>query len=332
MPESTTETTPVPVEPTDAAEAPKGGPERRKLGAGGWICIGWLVLLLVVAVAGPAFKASPVDSGSRATRACGDGSGLPIYDPHDCRDSDARSAQRRTGKAEGDFKHLTGVDGNGRDVFSQVFLGTRTTLIIAVVSITIATVLGGALGLVSGYFRGRVDTIVSTLLDVMIAFPPLILAMLLVFNYAGDDPNRRVPAITFALSVVATPILGRIARVSTLSWSEREFVLAAKALGAKPLRIMIREVLPNVVPAMMSIALLAVGIAIVTEAGLSIIGLGVGANDVSWGSVIAQGAADFRNLPHLVFVPTVPIVVTVCALNFLGDALRRRYDVRESAL
>ncbi|NLA35015.1 MAG: ABC transporter permease [Actinobacteria bacterium] len=323
------------VAPLAAAEldalAPVTG-SSKKLGLAGWVCASWLMLLVLVALFAGFLQASPTDEGPRALRSCGDGSGLPIYNPHSCRDREAARNQKSDGVAEGELTHLTGVDSAGRDVFSQVLLGTRTTLTIALVSITVATLLGGALGLLSGYFRGRVDTVVTTLLDVMIAFPPLILAMLLVFNFAGDDPDRRLPAIIIALSVVATPILGRIARVSTLSWSQREFVMAAKALGARPGRIIIREVLPNVVPALMSIALLGVGIAIVTEASLSIIGLGVGDNDVSWGSVIAQGAADFRNVPHLVFVPTVPIVLTVCALNFLGDALRRKFDVRESAL
>jgi len=185
---------------------------------------------------------------------------------------------------------------------------------------------------VAGYFRGRIDTVISTGFDVMIAFPPLILAMLLVINYAGNEPNRRVPGIMIALTIVATPILGRIARVSTLAWSQREFVTAAKALGAKPFRIIIREVLPNVAPAMMSIAMLAIGIAIVTESSLSLIGLGVPDDTVSWGAVVAQGGADFRNYPHLVFIPSIPIVLTVCCLNFLGDALRKKFDVRESAL
>mgnify|MGYP002139078315 CR=1 FL=1 len=240
--------------------------------------------------------------------------------------------QRKDGNAEGAVTHVAGVDSAGRDVFSRTLLGTRTTLIIGVVSIVLATLLGGLFGLLSGYFRGRVDTVVSTLFDVMIAFPPLILALLLVLNFAGDEDTRRVPAIIIALTVVATPILGRIARVSTLTWSQREFVMAAKALGAKPARIIFREVLPNVAPAMMSIAMLGIGIAIVTESSLALIGLGVPDDTVSWGSVVAQGGADFRNFPHLVFVPSVPIVITVCCLNFLGDALRKKFDVRESAL
>lgn len=305
---------------------------KRKLGLGGWIAASWLILMVIVAIISPLLAASPIETGSRALRACGDGSGLPIYQPLDCRDREAARNQRNTGSADGKVTHLTGVDSSGRDVFSRTLFGTRTTLIISVVSIVAATLLGGLLGLLSGYFRGRADTVISTLFNVMIAFPPLILALLLVLNFAGDRPERRVPAIILGLTVVATPILGRISRVSTMAWSQREFVMAAKALGAKPGRIIFREVLPNVAPAMMSIAMLGVGIAIVTEAGLALIGLGVPDNTVSWGSVLAQGGADFRNFPHLVFVPSAFIVVTVSCLNFLGDALRKKFDVRESAL
>ena len=310
----------------------KGGASKRKLGVGGWIASAWLLFMVVVAVVAPMLTASPIEDGSRALRACGSGDGIPLYEPLNCRDRTAVRTQKSGGNAEGDITHLTGVDSAGRDVFSRTVLGTRTTLIIGVVSIAAAVLLGGAMGLVAGYFRGRIDTVISTGFDVMIAFPPLILAMLLVINYAGNEPNRRVPGIMIALTIVATPILGRIARVSTLAWSQREFVTAAKALGAKPFRIIIREVLPNVAPAMMSIAMLAIGIAIVTESSLSLIGLGVPDDTVSWGAVVAQGGADFRNYPHLVFIPSIPIVLTVCCLNFLGDALRKKFDVRESAL
>ncbi|MFN8051302.1 MAG: ABC transporter permease [Acidimicrobiales bacterium] len=333
MPEVDTVAPPVTgAEPAPAARPPKEGATKRKLGLGGWIAASWLILMVIVAIVAPMLVASPIDTGTRSLRACGDGSGLPIYEALNCRDREAVRNQRDSGSADGKLTHLTGVDSAGRDVFSRTLLGTRATLIIGVVSISLAVLIGGALGLVSGYFRRRVDTVVSTLFDVMIAFPPLILALLLVLNFAGDVDSRRVPGIIIALTIVATPILGRISRVSTLAWSQREFVTAARALGAKPFRIITREVLPNVAPAMMSIAMLGIGIAIATESGLSLIGLGVPDDTVSWGSVIAQGGADFRNFPHLVFVPSVPLVVTVCCLNFLGDALRRKFDVRESAL
>jgi peptide/nickel transport system permease protein len=333
MPDTATIDAPAAAPAPEPAQARKPTATKRKLGAGGWIAASWLILIVLIAIFGPLLVAGPTKEGSFSSRNCGDGSGLPVYDPLKCRDREAVRNQRETGSADSEkYTHLTGVDNSGRDVFSRVLIGTRTTLIIAVVSILAATLIGGALGLIAGYFRGTTDTGISTLFDVMIAFPPLILALMLVLNFAGNEPGRRVPAIIIALMVVASPILGRISRVSTLSWSQREFVTASKALGAKPFRVITREVLPNVVPAMMSIAMLGIGIAVVTESSLALIGLGVPADTVSWGAVVAQGGADFRNFPHLVFVPSVPIVITVCALNFLGDALRKKFDVRESAL
>ncbi|MBX7070139.1 MAG: ABC transporter permease [Microthrixaceae bacterium] len=320
---------------------PASSAARRKLGIGGWICAAWIGFLVLVSLVAPMLTAEPVTENGRVVEGCGTGEGLPLYDPLKCSDLDATREQRRTGQAVGEFKHLTGVDKSGGDVFSATVIGTRTTLIIAFSSIALAALLGGAMGLVSGYLGGKIDMIFSGLFDVMIAFPPLILALLIVNTYAAipEDPklaeeaiNRRVPGIILALVVVATPILGRITRASTLTWAGREFVMAAKALGARPLRIMLREVLPNVVPALMSIALLAVGVVVVTESSLSLIGLGVPDGDTSWGTVIASGAADLRRYPHQVFVPSIAVILTICALNFLGDALRRKFDVRESAL
>lgn len=313
----------------------------RKLGVGGWICVVWLALLVIVAIIGPSLAAAPLRDGDFITEGCGDGTGLPLYDPAKCSDLTAVREQRLTGTARGEFNHIAGVDKQGGDVFSQVVFGTRNTIVIAFVSIAIAAVLGGALGLISGYVGGLVDKLMTGLFDVMIAFPPLILALLMVNTYAAipDDPklaaaavDRRVPGIIIALVVVATPILGRISRASTLTWSGREFVMASRALGAKPFRIMLREVLPNVAPALMSIAMLGVGLVIVTESSLALIGLGVPAGKYSWGTVVAAGSADLRQFPHQVFVPALMMVVTICALNFLGDALRRKFDVRESAL
>lgn len=319
-----------------ATEDGPTAPTKRKLGVGGWICVGWLAFLVLVAVFAPMFTADPVvNDRGRVVEGCGTGDGLPLYDPLDCRDLQAKAAQQR-GEGEGKFTHLFGVDSSGRDTFSQTVLGTRVTLLIAVLSILSATIVGGLLGLVSGYFGRKLDIVITGLFDAMLAFPALILALLVVtFFSPPDDPSgasRRVPGIILALAIVAVPILGRIARASTLTWAEREFVTAARALGAKPSRIIFRDVLPNVAPAMMSIAMLSVGIVIVAEASLAILGLGVPGDTMSWGRVVAAGGANFRQYPHLVFVPGVVIVITVCALNFLGDALRQKFDVRESAL
>jgi peptide/nickel transport system permease protein len=299
----------------------------RRLGPVGWIAAGFLMLLVLIAVVGPTLTADPiVNSSGRVIEGCGDGNGLPLYDPLNCVDRKARIAQR-TGEGEGKFTHLVGVDGAGRDVFSQMIVGTRTSLIIAVGAVGAAILVGGLLGLLAGYFRGRTDYWASLTFDVFLAYPALILAIALV-SFLG----RSVFNITLTVAIVAVPLLGRIARAATLTWSEREFVTAAKALGAKSARIIFREVFPNVLPAMMSIAFLAVGVVIVTEGSLSIIGLGVPDDVVSWGTVLAAGGSNLRDLAHMMAVAAVTITVTVMALNILGDAVRKKFDVRESAL
>jgi len=138
--------------------------------------------------------------------------------------------------------------------------------------------------------------------------------------------------LIFALGVVTIPILARITRANTLQWSQREFVMAARAQGATNFRTMVREVLPNVLPAMFSIALLGIAVVIVAEGGLSILGVGVLSPAVSWGSMIAISRADLQTLPYEVLEPIVCIFFTVLSLNFLGDVVRARFDVRESAI
>jgi peptide/nickel transport system permease protein len=197
-------------------------------------------------------------------------------------------------------------------------------------------VFGGLLGLLGGYFRGKVDTVVSLILDVFLAIPAVILALALVTilrtqpgSSGGIDPEL---ALILAIGAVSIPVLGRITRASTLSWSEREFVTAARAQGASHRRVIFREVLPNVAPAMYSIALLGVAVAIVAEGTLAILGASVETDTPTWGNMIAIGRIALQRAPHIVFEPALMIFFTVLALNFLGDAIRARFDVREGAL
>ena len=201
----------------------------------------------------------------------------------------------------------------------------------------IGFVFGGLLGLLGGYFRGKVDVVVSLLLDVFLAIPAVILALALVTilrtqpgtGGGGLDPEV---ALILALGLVSIPVLGRITRASTLSWSEREFVLAARAQGAKHRRIITREVLPNVLPAMVSIALLGIAVAIVAEGTLAILGASVETDTPTWGNMIAIGRTELQRAPHVVFEPALMIFFTVLALNMLGDVVRSRFDVREGGL
>ena len=280
---------------------------RRTLGVPGKLAVGWLLLVVIAALLAPV---------------------LPLDDPNDPVGSIARQGPGTDG-------HVLGGDGLGRDLFSRLVWGARASLLLSVSAVILGIVIGGFLGLVAGYFRGRFDTLFVGLFDVLLSFPQLILALTLVTVLAtgeGVSSTRRMVVLVFALGVVSIPVLGRIARANTLTWSQREFVLAARAMGARHRSIMFGEVLPNVLPAMFSIALLGIAVVIVAEGGLSLLGVGVRLPTPSWGNIIAEGRSELRDAPHVVLAPTVAIFLTVLALNYLGDVVRSRLDVRESAL
>jgi peptide/nickel transport system permease protein len=300
------------LEPVDLVGAVEGVPtaemdvKARRVGVGGILAIAWLVIVTAAALLAPV---------------------LPLDDPNDTVASIARQGPGTEG-------HILGGDGLGRDLLSRVVWGARASLLLSVSAVALGLVVGGFLGLVAGYFRGRSDTLLTGVFDVLLSFPQLILALTLVtvFAGAGVSSGRRMLWLILALGIVSIPVLARITRANTLTWSQREFVMAARAMGARNRSIMFGEVLPNVLPAMFSIALLGVAVVIVAEGGLSLLGVGVQLPTPSWGNIIAEGRADLRDAPHIVLIPTVAIFLTVLALNFLGDVVRARFDVRESAL
>jgi peptide/nickel transport system permease protein len=301
------------MEPVDLVRADGGVPltgrkaRQGKLGVVGWLALSWLALVTLVAILAPF---------------------LPIDDPNQVTASIARQPPGTDG-------HIFGGDGLGRDLFSRIIWGGRSSLLIGTLAVLLGLVLGGFLGLVAGYFRGRADGALTGGFDVLLSFPQLILALTLVTVFAsgeGVSATRRTVVLILALGVVSIPVLGRITRANTLTWTQREFVLASRALGAKQREIMFREVLPNVLPAMFSIALLGVAVVIVAEGGLSLLGVGTQLPRPSWGNIIAEGRSELRDSPHIVIIPTIIIFLTVFALNYLGDVVRARFDVRESAL
>jgi peptide/nickel transport system permease protein len=280
---------------------------QRRLGVFGVASIGWLAFITLMAVLAPV---------------------LPLDDPNE-------NVASIVGQPPGTDGHLLGGDALGRDLLSRMVWGGRASLVLAVASIIFGVVAGGALGLAAGYFRGRTDTVLTGSFDVLLSFPQLILALTLVTVFAsgeGISSTRRMVVLIFALGVVSIPVLARITRANTLSWSQREFVMAARALGTKNWRIMFAEVLPNVLPAMFSIALLGMAVVVVAEGGLSVLGVGVQLPTPSWGNILAEGRSELRDAPHIVLIPTVVIFLTVLALNYLGDVVRAHFDVRESAL
>jgi peptide/nickel transport system permease protein len=234
--------------------------------------------------------------------------------------------------------HILGGDANGRDMLSRLVYGAKYSLIISVGAILFGLIIGGVLGLISGYYKGRIGNVLIGLFDILLAIPPLVLALALVAVLKGDPTKTdgfRLPPVLIvliSLGIVSIPVLARITRASTLTWSKREFVLAARAQGAKDSRIMLREVLPNVLPAMVSIALLGIAVAIVAEGGLALLGASVEPPAATWGTMVNTGRSDLRDASFIMILPVVAIFVTVMALNHLGDAIRKRFDVRESAL
>jgi peptide/nickel transport system permease protein len=292
----------VAAEPEDVEES-----QSRKLGFLGWFSIIWMVTIVALALLAPI---------------------LPLPDPN-------RSFGEIAEKPPVQPGHLLGGDGTGRDMLSRVIFGARVSLLVGFASVAAGWIVGGFLGLIAGYFKGRLDAVLSTVFNVLLSIPALVLALSLVAVFASSDENvssaRKMVVLIIALGIVTIPVLGRISRASTLAWSEREFVKAAEVMGAKPLRIIWREVLPNVLPAMMSIALLGIGVVIVAEGALSLFGVGV-QGVPSWGNMISDGRGDLRNAPYIVFIPSFALFFTVLSLNYLGDVIRARFEVRESML
>jgi peptide/nickel transport system permease protein len=294
--------------PPAAVLAPIAKVRRKGLGVVAWLSIGWLSLMAFFAIFGGL---------------------LPLQ----------QSPDYATDLGPFSKGHLLGTDGQGHDLLARLILGTRSSMFVALGAILIGVIIGGFLGLVAGFFKGRLAQWLGSLFDILLAYPPLVLSLTLVSVFA-NDPNgvstiRRDLVVTIGLGVVAIPLLARITRANTLIWSEREFVTAARAMGAGRWRILFRDVLPNVVPSMMSIALLGVGVAVVAEAGLAFLGVGVqeSISSTSWGNVLYFGKNELTSgAPHIVLITVVTLLFTVLSLNFIGDVIRAKFDVRESAL
>jgi peptide/nickel transport system permease protein len=268
-----------------------------------WLSVTWLVLLVGAAVFADAL---PLRSSSDLIAA--------LDEPSLAR-PDLFSA------------HPLGTDRQGLDILGGIIYGARVSLTIGVVAVAAGMFVGGAIGMLAGYFRGSLDRFVAVLTDSMLAFPPLILLLGLV---AVLDPNVR--NVTLALAVLGIPTYIRLARANTLVVAQREFVLAATALGARSRRIITREVLPNVALPVVSFGFLMVAVAIVAEASLSFLGLSVQRPNPTWGNMIALGQADFETSPHLVFAAGAVLFITIYSLNRVGDRAREAWDPRRSAL
>jgi peptide/nickel transport system permease protein len=220
-------------------------------------------------------------------------------------------------------RHLFGTDDLGRDVLSRVIHGASVSVLVGVISMGTAAVVGVPLGLLSGYRGGLADTVIMRLLDGLMAFPAILLAIAIMAVLGPSLQNAML-----AIGVIYIPPFARIVRASVLSLREREFVDAARGLGAGPLRTVGRHVLPNCLSPVIVQASLGMGYAILVEAALSFLGLGVQPPQASWGSMLAEGRGFLDRAPWFATFPGLAIFVTVLGLNFVGDRLREALDPR----
>ncbi len=229
-----------------------------------------------------------------------------------------------------------GTDGNGFDVFARCIYYARYTLWIGISSTAIGLFVGGALGMLAGYFRGKTDRVISVLIDCLLAIPALVLAIMVVrrlddikldFTFLGW--MSRLWQIILTLSILAIAPLARIVRAQTMALREREFVLAGRSLGAGNMRILFKEILPNLIPAMVTVAATGLGILIAAEGALAFLGLGL---ETSWGFMINANRNRLEKAWWATIFPCIMLFLTVLSFNLIGDRLARRFDVREAAV
>ena len=292
-----------PIFPTRAADL-NGDPTRNRsgpanqLGSAFWISTFWIAVLL--------FAVTFADV-------------LPLRDPLA---SDFAKLKARPG-----LEYWFGTDVLARDIFSRVIYGARISLTVGILATLIGMIIGLALGMMAGYYRGAVESLIVGVMDVILAFPNIVLAMGILF-FAGADLINLI----IVLAITSIPANTRIARASTLVFAEREFVIAARALGASDIRILTRELLPNILLPQLAYILAFMSIVIMIEGSLSFLGVGIPPPAPTWGGMIAKGFTDIDTDPHITFIPALILFLTVLSLNLMGDRLRKKTDVRASAL
>ena len=221
-------------------------------------------------------------------------------------------------------QHLMGTDDLGRDILSRIIFGARASLPVGTVSMGVSSAIGVILGLLAGYYGGRVDTVIMRILDAVLAFPSLLLAIFLVAILKPSLQNAMI-----AIVVVSIPAFARVTRANVLSVKEKEYVEASRSLGLKNWRIMLMHVLPNIMSPIIVQVSLGVGRAILIEASLSFLGLGVQPPTPAWGSMLANGRQFITMAWWMITFPGIAIFLSVLGFNFIGDGLREAFDPRQ---
>jgi peptide/nickel transport system permease protein len=216
--------------------------------------------------------------------------------------------------------HIFGTDPVGNDILSRILHGGQVSFEVGFSVTAIGLAVGGPLGMAAGYWGSAADTVIMRVLDILIAFPALVLALVIAEGLGPSELH-----VIWALSFFGMPVFGRVARGATVALRERTFMLAARLSGTRGWRVILRHVVPNIAPQLMTFSLLGVGVVMILEGALSFLGLGIPPPEPSWGSMIASGQQTISASPDLVLIPSAFLFATVMALNVLGDALRERW-------
>jgi peptide/nickel transport system permease protein len=327
---SSVQTDPVP------GDEPGSGKKRRRLGLAFWLPALWVFLILFGAVFADLLPLQDPNVPDKCAQYVvpqfnintGEET-MPVYEPGQVIDGvrvDLCTADSRA-NAKPSSTHWLGTDSSARDTFARAVYGARVAMIAGVVTIAIGLVVGGTIGLIAGFRRGKSETFLMAIVDIMLAFPTLVLALAIVAVLGRGLTNACI-----AITVVAIPAFARITRANTLSYAEREFVTAARVMGAKNTRIMIREILPNVIFPVVAFALVAIAVAIVAEGSLAFLSLSVKDPNASWGQMILDGRGVIDEWPHVSLIPSAIMFITVLAFNLLGEQFRQIFNVRDAAL
>lgn len=243
----------------------------------------------------------------------------PIISPQDYIRQDLRNTLKPPFWVEnGKWGNPLGTDHLGRDILSRIFFGARVSLLVGVGSVLIAGTIGIALGLIAGYYGGRIDSLIMRIADIQLSFPPIFLAIAMMAVVPSSLLN-----LILTLGVITWVQFGRVARGSTLSVKEKDFVEAARSLGTSNVNIILRHVLPNILSPLVVIATVYMSRMILVEAGLSFLGLGVQPPTPAWGSMLSEGRTYFKIAWWYATFPGISIFITVLGINMLGDGLRR---------
>lgn len=316
------------IDPTLSAAAPAGTAtpapvtatsKRKGFGIAFWVAVTWLGVVLFNAIGGKHLPWGNKPADYITAAKINDGKWLQTFSMH----------------------HPLGTSQNGDDWLTAATIGARNSMIIAFATVAFGFLFGGGLGLLAGYTRGKVDTVLTFLSTALLSFPPLLFIILLLTILSTGNNSSGVAQglqtsvwkLSLSLGILSIPTLFRVVRASTMQFASREFVLAARAMGASKGRIMLREILPNVVKPMAAYGLVAAGTVMVIEGGLSYLGIGIG-DTWGWGKMIATGSqyTILKQGPNVSFVPIIILFVTVLSFNFIGDKLRERLEVKQGGI